>query len=206
MEPVAYAQPAAAATSGGLRTTSGATALIKHSKADFTEDNAGAINLKSGEMLISAAKDTIVKSGDVTVQIHAGTIALVTHENGIVKVRNMWETGAGTIREVVANKYFDVAAGQETIVSADETRIHESLERDMIGRRRTRLLDIPGGYKLSRCELSMVSLIQNTDMLTNLINSQNAADKALAGKLIKMAAVLTQITGRHGQFQSIKQK
>jgi hypothetical protein len=204
LKPVAFAQSSTGGVNGALRTFSGGTALIKHNgKADFATDNQ-VVNLKSGEILVCADKDTVVKTGACQLNISGGTIALIANEGGIIKVRNLWEMRAGTIREIVGDKFFDVAAGQETIISPDEAHLHQSLERDQIGRRKARMLDIPGGLKLSRSELSMVSLIQNTDMLSVLVNSENSADKALAGKLIKMAAVLTQVTARHGQYMNVK--
>jgi hypothetical protein len=55
---------------------------------------------------------------------------------------------------------------------------------------------------MQRAEIPLTTLMQleNSPALHDLVTSENPADKALADKLVKMAAVQQQVQAKHGQF------
>jgi hypothetical protein len=49
-------------------------------------------------------------------------------------------------------------------------------------------------------EVPLVSLLQNSAVLSHLLNSGAKEDRAITAKLIKLAAVLQQVTAGHGAY------
>jgi hypothetical protein len=77
------------------------------------------------------------------------------------------------------------------------------LKADTVGRRRIRSFDVAPGQSITRSEISLVSLLQNNEVLSKLLNSKNSSDRALAAKLLKMAACIQQVTGGHGSYAPV---
>ncbi|MBX9690068.1 MAG: hypothetical protein K2X27_25375, partial [Candidatus Obscuribacterales bacterium] len=206
MKPISFAQNTG--SSNTLRTLTTHTALVKHNgKAVIGFEHPTIMQIHEGEVLVSADKVTVVKTPHSVVTINPNTIALISVENKVTKVRNLWELGHGCIRQTVAGKFVDICAGEESILGWDQLGVNKALSKDVVGRRKVRGIDVPGGMYMQRAEVSLVALMQpeTSEFLHDLVSSNNPNDKALANKLVKMAAVLTQVTAKHGQFVQIQQ-
>ena len=189
-----------------LHTFTTCTALVKHNgNVSISFEHPTVMQLHNGELLVSATRPTIVTTPHCLVTIKPNTIALITVTNKVTKVRNLWELGHAAIRQTVNGDYVDIAAGEESILGFDEKSVVKSLEKDSMGRRKVRGIDVPGGMYMHRAEIPLVLLMQaeNSAFLNDLVASDNQADKAIAGKLIKMAAVMQQVTASHGQFAPV---
>ena len=179
------------------------SALIKHKgNAVIGFDHPSVLQLKDGEILIDAEKTTVVKTPHSVITINPETIALISVENKVTKVRNLCESGHSTIRQVVAGKYVDLACSEESVLGWDQMGVNKALMRDTLGRRRVRGLPVPNGMYMQKAEVPLSILMQgeNSECLHDLVGSSNPVDKALSDKLIKMAAVQQQVMGKHGQF------
>ncbi len=204
-EPIAFVQGTGGVSM--LKTFTTATATVKHSsKCQIAFDHPTIMNLKSGEAIISSKKNTVVRTPHSLVSINPGTIAFISVVDGVTKVRNLWEMSHNSIRQNVSGKYVDIPSGHETIVGFEENSIKNVITSDGIGRRLPRHIDVPGGMKLERSEISLVTLMQQSDLLTKLVSSENSIDRGFSNKIIKMAALLTQITGKHGQYVNTQPK
>lgn len=184
------------------------SALIKHNgDASLEFEHPTILQLKDGEIIVDADKLTVVKTPHSIVTVKPGCTALISVSNKVTKVRNLIESGRADIRQCVAGKYVDIAAGEESILGWDQMGVNKALTKDTLGRRRVRGIDVPGGMFMQRAEIPLTALMQleNSPCLNDLISSENPADKALAGKLIKMAAVQQQVQQKHGQFLQYSQ-
>jgi hypothetical protein len=56
---------------------------------------------------------------------------------------------------------------------------------------------------MTRGEVSLVSLFVNDEVIKRLMASDNERDKAIAGRLLKMAAVLNQVTAGRGAYSPV---
>ena len=83
--------------------------------------------------------------------------------------------------------------------------VTKALKSEPLGRRRVRATDFQGGVSMVRCEVSIIHLMQQTDVLSKLVHSKNDSDQSLTAKLFKMAAVLQQVQGGHGAYSAIGQ-
>lgn len=134
--------------------------------------------------------------------INPDTVALISVENKVTKVRNLCEGGHGEIRQVVAGKFVDIACNEESVLGWDQTGVNKAMLKDTLGRRRVRGIQVPNGMYMQRAEIPLALLMQteNSECLHDLVGSTNPVDKPLSDKLIKMAAVQQQVMAKHGQF------
>ncbi len=182
------------------------SAIIRHSgQAQITMERPGVVSLKQGETLLEVTKPTVIKSGDYRIALDAGTVALVSLKGGVIKVRNLYEGSAKSIHAVVEGKKVDVAVGQELLMGPNDGSVLRVLNSESIGRRNLRSFDLEGGsHQLIRCEFSLVSLMGQIDVLSRVKASANGSDHDLINRLIKMAAIMSQVTAGHGSFASFQ--
>jgi hypothetical protein len=189
----------------GIMTLATQTALFKHAGSTqlVMENQPGLFTLKKGETLVWALKPTFVRSGDYTISIKSGAIALVSREGKILKVRNIYEASTNSIWAIAGGKCVKFSAGQEVCLGPTSEELVEVLKDDPIGRRRLNNIDIGNGCTLTRCEVSLVSLAQHTDLLSKLISSDKVSDRDITAKLLKMAACLSFVTQSHGPYAQV---
>ncbi|HEY9867846.1 MAG TPA: hypothetical protein V6D08_01455, partial [Candidatus Obscuribacterales bacterium] len=206
LTPIGFMQPAmsAAGSPSGLFTLGTRAVTVKHNgRARLSLEAQGTVNLKSGSVLIHAAEPTTVKAGDYRVFVEAGTIAVVSRTADVLTVRNLYEGSAHSVHFIVGGKSVTVAAGQEALVSAQHEALTRALKSEPVGRRNMRNFDMPGGHSMTRGEVSLVSLFVNDEVIKRLMASGNERDKAIAGRLLKMAAVLNQVTAGRGAYSPV---
>lgn len=192
---------AAGRPGSGPVVTNSATAEIRYvGSASGVRVQGGEVYASRGETLLWCSKETTVRAGDCTIHIRAGTVAIVLHEGAVVKVRNLWESRAHSIRVLVGNRSTDIAAGHEVVVGRNDGSLAQSLQKDRAGRRGVDLVALEGEKRLVRGEVSLVSLLQTSGVLKHVLGGSNAADRALAGKVMKMAACLMQLTAQRGIY------
>ncbi|MBX9724830.1 MAG: hypothetical protein K2X81_25720, partial [Candidatus Obscuribacterales bacterium] len=145
------------------------------------------------------------KSGDFSVSLEPGTVALVQRTDKILKVRNLCENGSHSIHTVVqGHRQFsiDVAAGQEIVLGDSQTEVQSVLAQDNIGRRKVQYFPIGTGHTLARAEVSPVMVMQKSALLTSLLKSTSVDDQSLKGRMMKMAACLMTVTTSHGAYNA----
>lgn len=92
-----------------------------------------------------------------------------------------------------------LSSAEEAIVTSREPTTKD-LVGDEIGRRRLRLTKLANGKTLALTEFSLVHAIEREPMLYSLVHSDSREGKALKERLIKMAAVMSFVTSRHGPY------
>lgn len=159
------------------------------------------ISLRKGEALISTNSLSFVKTPGSILRIQPGTLVLVSVDNDVTKVRNIWENNRNSVCQTVAGHPFNIAAGDESLLSDDLRSIYISASKDLVGRRLSHCHDLCDGRVIHFAEISLISLAQSSDLLSQLSNSNNDTDQAVARKLNKMAAILVQISASHGMYE-----
>ncbi|MBX9879479.1 MAG: hypothetical protein K2Y22_13545 [Candidatus Obscuribacterales bacterium] len=160
----------------------------------------GVVAVKQGDVVIAANKGkTTVRSGDAIITIDSSTIAFISQEGNSLKIRNLYETGGDSMCVVVDGKQFHVAVGHEVIISENEAVYKES-KHDKVGRRHTKAIDSQCDKHIATCEFSLLSLIETSKILRQICHSNEADDKAIEARLVKMAACLMLTTSSHGAY------
>ncbi|MBX9688979.1 MAG: hypothetical protein K2X27_19885 [Candidatus Obscuribacterales bacterium] len=161
------------------------------------------LSLTEGELLLSAHKLTFLKTPDSMIRIEPGSMVFVTVNDGVSKLRTIWEDRCNSVLQRIAEKSYNVHAGDECMIAPDLRSIYLSASKDLVGRRQTHYTEADERV-LHFSEVSLVSLVQSSSLLSQLSNSQLPEDQALSKKLNKMAAILVQISASHGMYELLQ--
>jgi hypothetical protein len=187
-----------------LHTVVSDTATIRLNETSALQiENAGVLSLTKGEALISANKQTIARCGNYTVNISADSIVFLVANEDTVIVRNLWSASDDTA--YIGKRTMPIQAGQEIIVGNDMDQVSKVLRTDKIARRKVKIFDLSQAGSVARSEISIVSVMHNSRILSRLLASGDAGDRALVEKLKKMAACLAQTTVSHGPYSVLGQ-
>ncbi|MBX9878724.1 MAG: hypothetical protein K2Y22_09735 [Candidatus Obscuribacterales bacterium] len=174
---------------------------LRHAgNADVRYNANGGIILHSGEVLIHSPHQTVINAGAYTISIDSGSVALITRENNVVKVRALHESHTNAIVITVGNNPLKLSVGQEVILAPNTAHLQAALQKESLGRRHVVDAELPNGHSMSRSEFSHIGLMEQSHVLSKLIQSKSPADKQLADKLVKTAACLMTVTGAHGAY------
>jgi hypothetical protein len=183
------------------------TAQVKFTQsASIAIENDSALNIKFGDVLVNTTAPTTITAGRYSIKLAAGTVAMISNRQEHVVVRDLYESKGGSIIVITPEqKTLAAQVGQEIIVGRAGLSYTKVLGEDAVGRRRMRHIDMGRLSNAVISEVSLVSLLQNTDVLSQLMRSDAADDKALINKVEKMAVVLQFATGSHGNYSMVGQ-
>jgi len=207
LEPVVFRPTPSVAAAGGarLRTVKSPTAAIMCSAGTLVcfEDRA-TVTLTEGEVLISARHDTILSAGDhCKILVTAGSAALASNLGGVLVVRAVYQGAREPVRLFLNGRSLGLSVGEELGVGNSKEDLRQALQNDNIGRRRVKQLAIDGDTQVVRSEVSLVSLLERSGVLTQLRANPDRDNRTLMTKIVKTAACLLQVTSRHGPYSSV---
>lgn len=180
-------------------TASGAVVrYLQGTEVDFAP--AGPIDLKVGEILVEATNPTQIIAADCSIQMARNSVALISNQNGVVKVRNLCETTAHSINVIYNKRMSQLYAGQEAVCGDS---VLESMRKDSIARRRIQDFDLETGGRVVTCEYSIVSLCMNNKLIKNIIVAKAQQDEPVVARVLKMSACLTHVTSGHGTYKPL---
>lgn len=178
------------------------SALLKYnSRTEIACGHPSVTELKNGELLISSNKPAYLKTPHSLIKVEPGTLVLVSVNDDVTKLRTLWEDRRNGVTQYVGGQPFNVAAGDESLVGDELRSIYLAASKDMVGRRLSHYSELPDGHVVHFSEVSLISLAQSSDLLSQLQNSSDPSDQALTRKLNKMAAILVQISASHGFYE-----
>jgi len=177
---------------------------VRHDgQALLTFLESGIVNLQDGEILVASSKQIMIEAGDFWVTLAPGTIAAVFRHSGTVSVRTLHDSRGNSTRVYAGgNEIARISAGQEVVTATDGPALSTAISRIPVGRRRMELLTGNGSQIAARCDVSPLSVIQNSSVLTNLMHSSRNSDRAIVENVLKTAACLQMVSGHHGAYQA----
>lgn len=203
LKPIAYINASIGPAAKSVSSFESGHFVIKHGKhTNVNVDENGVINLTKGSIVVRALDPSLVKAGRYTVSVDPGAIALVEVDGSIVKIANLYEGKLHSVKAYVKRGSVPIASGQEAIFGIGEGQIGTWLKNNPVARRRMKNVSLKGGHKLTRSEVSLVSMIQNSPLLFEVWKSEHHSDKDISDKVLKMAACLLQVTTSHGPYSS----
>lgn len=189
----------------GLSTLTSATATLRYTdQASVFMSKGNSLSIKHGSMLVSAAARTTVLAGGYRIYLSAGSIALIANRGNHIIVRHIYSSSGAPATVLTADeKVVGAQVGQEVIVGRAGYSFARVLGEDAVGRRRMRHLDLGNNSNVITSEVSLVSLLENTDILSRLARSPAVEDKAIVGKILKTAVALSMVTQSHGAYSIV---
>ncbi|MBY0552611.1 MAG: hypothetical protein K2W95_35340, partial [Candidatus Obscuribacterales bacterium] len=183
------------------------TASVRYTgKSSVTMEASGMLHCTEGEVLVTATKRTVVKAGPALVHFEPGAVAVIAVRNGMLKIRNVYEKSSTSIKACLpGRKVLGVQAGQEIILGPKGLSLTKALSDEPVGRRRLTSIDLPTGHTFICSEISLVSFMQNSAVLSQLMRSASSSDRDLASRIMKMAVCLSMTTSSHGNYSITSQ-
>lgn len=179
-----------------------AATQVRAQGANFAQSNEGSVDLSNGEIVVSAGKRTQINAGSIGVDVGSGAIVHVTKNGDIVKVRNLCDSSGRSVSVVIGGQRLSVGIGEELLTCFDSQLIDTALKQDGLGRRKVTKFSAGGGLHLVRSELSIIGLIQKSELLYSMYKNGAPTDRAIMERVLKVAAALFQVTGKRGAYSA----
>lgn len=170
------------------------------SSAKVSINQPGIVEVKKGDVLIAPNKNrTLVLSQAVQITVEPGTIAYISQVGGCLKICNLFESGLKPIKVTVDENVITIGVGHELIISENESA-YKTHSQDSIGRRRIKRHVASGNRHIASCEFSLLSLLEGSEVLKHIRQSNEEDDRAIEARLVKTAACLMLTTSSHGPY------
>ncbi|MBY0546981.1 MAG: hypothetical protein K2W95_06790 [Candidatus Obscuribacterales bacterium] len=146
------------------------------------------------------AKPLLVRSGSFVVAMRAGSIAQLKYRNKVLTVRNLCDPKVAGIKVISGTTPMAVRAGTEAICYPRERKVEEIFKTEAIARRRTSSGAFTSTHGIATAEVSLITLVPSSNVLSSLFKSKNPDHRILCTKMLKTAACLGLVTAGHGQY------
>lgn len=154
----------------------------------------GSMTLHSGTALIRPDKTTTVHLPDGSVLIRAHAVVLVSVEDKITRVMNLFDKSTSGATLTVGRMSIPLVPGAEAnLVTSNPDALGPVVMRDGIARRHMRLQAFGAGKYIATDEFSLISALNRNARLSAL-KSGTSKDRNLVNAMVKEAAALTLIT------------
>jgi hypothetical protein len=180
--------------------------LIKFSAdASLKVSKAHIITLFYGDLLLATRDPYLVRVGSARVLIQSNSICLISKRGQSIKIRNLSDQDINSTFVIVGDTWYPLSLGEEFVYAANSQELSRSVIEDKTNRRQLKMIDIPGGESILRCDCSIVSVMSRTSIIRDLQDSKVLADRQLFERLLKVAACLSIVTSSHGNYMPITQ-
>jgi len=218
LKPISYTSSAAVTTDGDSSSAQGesveayntidiARILVSGGSKLLTLTSHGAdinciagITLTSGELLISPIRKTTIHSEFGEIQLRKGALLSLNRDKSGLRAINCGATGDVVVR--VCAREILLAAGEELVLSNYILSNNEANKADGIGRRRVQQFQLGSGVYGTLCDVSLISMLTNTQYMQALKHPSNSALKQMAFRLLKTASAIQTVSSQKGAYQA----
>lgn len=166
-------------------------------------DKLGNLTLANGEVLVDTSRDVSLKAGSWIVSMQRGSLALIKWQDGMLTVRDIVDNGANSVVVMRGTSTMALNPGVEAVCG---TRAGDFIHKDGLARRNVKTEQYAGNMEIAHGEISLVSLAANHRLVSSVLATPGAEERAIRERVIKMAAVLTQVTASHGAYKPAASK
>src|SRR4030095_15323158 len=115
----------------------------------------------------------------------------------------LYETRANSVTVYIKGKHsLQLAVGHEVVLGRNGTALRATLQDYLVGRRKLTHRDLSSGGTAPSCELSPPVALTDSYVWQKSADSTNKCDRAITGKLTKMAACLHIMGASRGAYTS----
>lgn len=154
------------------------------------------VELKSGTVLVESKGRLTVHMPMSTWTLKPHSMALMRTDKGIERVYCLLEAASA---ECEGHKIV-LRMGEEALVTDHVPRYQEVTGEFEVGVRRQRPRDLNDKRHLDLMEFSIVQAMEREPLLSQISHSKHSHDLALRERLLKTAAAILLVTGKHGQY------
>lgn len=197
--PVAFGQRSASTGSAPRYTDHESASICTVGSSRYQTVADGTYVLTAGEILVNSHRNVTIKAPNATIVAKPGAAVLVSTNGDVTTIRNLYEPGASTVKVSSSSHFAHVPVGSEIVIGPSKAKVLEFLKTDLVGRRRIQVGDVKSGGFVSS-EVSLISLLNQSDLMRAVGRSQHVQSKSMVNKLLKMAACISVVTAAHGGY------
>jgi filamentous hemagglutinin len=150
------------------------------------------------EELYTADDNSVIRTRFAEIRVRKGSVMTISSHDGLVRITSL----SGSLSVLAGGRSMEVHNGEELIVSDHRLTLEEQTRSDGVGRRNFQTFPLAAGLHATVCDVSLVSLIRESQLLDSLRHPQTRSQKALAAKVLRNAAALHVVTQGRGAYQS----
>jgi hypothetical protein len=140
----------------------------------------------------------VIRTRFAEIRVRKGSVMTISSHDGLVRITSL----SGSLSVLAGGRSMEVHNGEELIVSDHRLTLEEQTRSDGVGRRNFQTFPLAAGLHATVCDVSLVSLIRESQLLDSLRHPQTRSQKALAAKVLRNAAALHVVTQGRGAYQS----
>jgi hypothetical protein len=150
------------------------------------------------EELYTADDNSVIRTRFAEIRVRKGSAMTMSSHDGMVRITSL----SGSLTVLAGGRSIAVHNGEELIVSDHRLTADEQTKSDGVGRRNFQSFALAGGLYATVCDVSLISLIRESQLLGTLRHPQTRSQKALAARVLRNAAALHVVTQGRGAYQA----
>jgi hypothetical protein len=165
---------------------------------DTDEDKNGAVRqleMVNGSVFIAHVNPVNVTIPGGSVKIAPDTAVYISRRGNACAVFNLTETNRSAVVVTADGKDRSVPVGQALIISSDTSGDFVTINpcTAVVDPARVKLIDSTSAVRTFAANYSPVAVLDNSPQFAELVKSKSPADRALANRVLKTAAVMSQM-------------
>lgn len=180
------------------------TKIYSLSNSAFAGEHSNRVSLQSGELFISTSKHRLaVKAGNYTVELNPSTMAHLSYEQGMLKVKTLLDEHVASTVIQANGRSVSISCGTEIILGPDIDTIGKSVVADKVLRRRFQIFEFGDGSGLMCADFESMSFLSKNELMKALFRSKSAEEQKISGKILKMQAAYRHSRLSHVPYMQI---
>lgn len=160
-------------------------------------------DLNKGYVLFMPTDNIQVQTKEGLVSIPKGAIVWVMETGNDAAVYDLHDSMTDPVKVIANGKELTLSPGTQVLMTRDSKGSFESLNPGgTIGTRNVRSKDLGAGIKAYIADFSISGGVMNVSVMRNLLKSNNPEHQKAAMKMLKNAAILSDLTGGAGQYKA----
>lgn len=157
------------------------------------------LDFERGDIFICPNLEMKVETKLANIVLKKGALTAISFHNGILRVTNCSNNGDVSLN--IAGRKIDVCPGEEFVISESAVTEHNLQFSDGVGRRESKQHGIFDGRHVSSSEVSLLTLITETEQLHALRNPIHPFEQRVQARILKTASAINVLRASHGAYK-----
>ena len=158
------------------------------------------LEFKRGDLFVCPELEMRIETELASIMLKKGALSAISLHNGILRVTNC--SNNGDVRLNLGGQNIEVCPGEEFLISASGISDKSAQAQDGIGRRELKHHGKIAGLHLASSEVSLLTLITQTEHLQALRNPVQPFEQKTQSRLLKTASAINVLRANHGAYRA----
>ncbi|MBU6451788.1 MAG: hypothetical protein KGS72_08430 [Cyanobacteria bacterium REEB67] len=154
-----------------------------------------------GNQVVHALHDMNILTSLAKLEVKRGATFILGYDGHDLRLTACSSPGDVRLASLEGTKSVSLMIGQEVTVSPRSLQVDDMMLDDGIGRRNFKRSAFGNGVSMASCEVSMLALMSRSVLMKPIRQQQSDVHKRLAYQMIKLTAILENLTRSHGRYQ-----